>query len=48
MHRARIVAQRRACGPTGGPIAKRMKRISYTGYRFPPKIIRKTVCPPGR
>jgi hypothetical protein len=35
--------QRRACGPTGGPIAKRMRKISYAGYRFPPEIIQQAI-----
>jgi putative transposase len=35
--------QRRACGPTGGPIAKRMQKISYAGYRFPPEIIQQSI-----
>ena len=35
--------QRRACGPTGGPIAKRMQKISYAGYRFPPDSIQQSI-----
>ena len=38
-----IVMQRRACGPTGGPIAKRMQKISYAGYQFPPEIIQQSI-----
>ena len=38
-----IVTQRRACGPTDGPIAKRMQKISYAGYRFPPEIIHQAI-----
>src|SRR5271166_3407384 len=38
-----IVTARRACGPTGGPITKGMKKISYSGYRFPPEIIQKAI-----
>src|SRR5271165_1804869 len=38
-----IVMQRRACGPTDGPIAKRMQKISYAGYRFPPEIIQQAI-----
>jgi len=38
-----IVTQRRACGPTGGPIAKRMQKISYAGSRFPPQIIQQAI-----
>jgi transposase-like protein len=43
MSSAGIVMQRRACGPTGGPIAKRMQKISYAGYRFPPEIIQQSI-----
>jgi putative transposase len=28
-----------SCGPLGYPVANEMKRISYSGYRFPPEII---------
>ena len=38
-----IVTPRRACGPTGGRITKRMKKISYSGYRFPPEIIHQAI-----
>src|ERR1700693_464804 len=38
-----IVTQHRACGPTGRPIAKRMQKISYAGYRFPPEIIQQAM-----
>jgi transposase-like protein len=38
-----IVTLRRACGPSGGPVAKRMKKISYSGYRFPPEIIQQAI-----
>jgi putative transposase len=38
-----IVTQHRACGPTGRPIAKRMQKISYAGYRFPPEIIQQAI-----
>src|SRR5208282_5515618 len=38
-----VVTQRRACGPPGGPIAKRMQKISYSGYRFPPEIIQQAI-----
>jgi hypothetical protein len=34
-----VVTARWACGPAGGRIIKRMKKISYAGYRFPPEII---------
>jgi transposase-like protein len=43
MMRDGIVTQRRACGPTCGPIAKRMQKISYAGYRFPPEIIQQAI-----
>ena len=29
-----IVTPRRACGFIGGPIARRMRKICYGGYRF--------------
>ena len=38
-----VVTQRRACDPTGGPIAKRMQKISYAGYRFPSEIIQQSI-----
>ena len=38
-----IVTQPRACGPTDRPIAKRMQKISYAGYRFPPEIIQQAI-----
>ena len=38
-----IVTARRACGPSGGPITKGMKKISYSGYRFPPEIIHQAI-----
>jgi hypothetical protein len=34
-----VVTPRWACGPAGGRITERMKKISYAGYRFPPEII---------
>jgi hypothetical protein len=33
----------RSCGPFGGSAAKRAKKISYKGYRFPPEIIRHAI-----
>jgi len=33
----------RTCGPSGGPLAKGMKKISYSGFRFPPEIIQQTI-----
>jgi putative transposase len=38
-----IVTPPRACGPAGGPVAKVMKKISYSGYRFPPEIIHQAI-----
>src|SRR5260370_24169382 len=32
-----------SCGSSGGPVANRMKRISYSGYRFPPTIIQQAI-----
>ena len=34
----------RACGPSSDSVAKRMKKISYSGYRFPPVIIQQAIC----
>jgi hypothetical protein len=31
------------CGSSDGPVAKGMKKISYSGYRFPPEIIHQTI-----
>jgi len=31
------------CGSSGCPVANRMKRISYSGYRFPPAIIQQAI-----
>ena len=38
-----IVTSLRACGPAGGSVAKGMKKISYSGYRFPPEIIQQAI-----
>ena len=38
-----IVTALRACGPSGVPIARGMKKISYAGYRFPPEIIQQAI-----
>jgi len=38
-----IVTAIRACGLAGGQVAKRMKKISYKGYRFPPEIIQHAI-----
>jgi putative transposase len=38
-----VVTARRACGPAGGRITERMKKISYAGYRFPPEIIHQAI-----
>jgi transposase-like protein len=32
-----------SCGSCGRPVANRMKRISYSGYRFPPVIIQQAI-----
>ena len=32
-----------ACGSAGGRITERMKKISYSGYRFPPEIIHQAI-----
>ena len=32
------------CSSFGGSVAKAMKRISYSGYRFPPEIIHQAIC----
>jgi hypothetical protein len=34
-----FVTPPRACGILSSPVAKRMKKISYRGYRFSPEII---------
>jgi transposase-like protein len=33
----------RSCGSSGCPVANRMKRISYSGYRFPRTIIQQAI-----
>src|SRR6202045_3222841 len=38
-----IVTPPWACGTLGSPVAKRMKKISYSGYRFPPEIIHQAI-----
>jgi putative transposase len=38
-----VVTAFRACGLSGGPVAKGMKKISYKGYRFPPEIIQQSI-----
>jgi hypothetical protein len=42
-HSIGIVTAPRACGPPGGPVAKVMKKISYSGYRFPPEIVQQAI-----
>src|SRR5471030_1057057 len=42
-HSIGIVTAPRACGPPGGPVAKGMKKISYSRYRFPPEIIQQAI-----
>src|SRR3984885_7456293 len=43
MRGAGIVTPPWACGTLGSPVAKRMKKISYSGYRFPPEIIHQAI-----
>ena len=38
-----FVTPPRACGVLSSPVAKRMKKISYSGYRFPPEIIHQAI-----
>src|ERR1700685_452716 len=38
-----IVTPPRACGPAGGPVAERMKKISYAGFRFPLEVIHQEI-----
>jgi hypothetical protein len=38
-----VVTPLRTCGSTGGSVAKGMKKISYSGYRFPPEIIHQAI-----
>jgi putative transposase len=38
-----IVTLPRACGILSSRLAKRMKKISYSGYRFPPEIIHQAI-----
>ena len=38
-----VVTPRWACGPTRGRITERMKKISYSGYRFPAEIIHQAI-----
>ena len=38
-----VVTPSWACGPTRGRITERMKKISYSGYRFPPEIIQQAI-----
>src|SRR5271169_1977523 len=37
------LSRRRACSPTRGRITERMKKISYSGYRFPPEVIHQAI-----
>src|SRR5450631_1768837 len=39
----RAFTARWACGPSGGSVAKGMKKISYSRYRFPPEIIQQVI-----
>src|SRR6202451_3169837 len=38
-----VVTARWACSPAGGRITERMKKISYSGYRFPPEVIHQAI-----
>ena len=38
-----VPTARWACGPVGGRITERMKKISYAGHRFPPEIIHQAI-----
>ena len=38
-----VVTPSWACGPTRDRITERMKKISYSGYRFPPEIIHQAI-----
>ena len=38
-----IVTQHPACGTLGSPLAERMTKISYAGYRFPPEVIHQAI-----
>ena len=38
-----IVTAILVCGLAGGSVAKGMKKISYSGYRFPPEIIQQAI-----
>jgi transposase-like protein len=41
--RTGIVTRFRACGPSGGSVAKAMQKVSYSGYRFRPEIIQQAI-----
>ena len=38
-----IVTALEACGTLSSPVVKRMTKISYRGYRFPPEIIQQAI-----
>jgi putative transposase len=38
-----VVTELRACGTLGIPLAKRLTKISYARYRFPPEIIHRAI-----
>ena len=41
---ARVLSRRLGtCDLLGGPVARRMKKIDYDGYRFPPAIIQQAI-----
>ena len=43
VYSAGIVTQPPACGTLGSRLAKRMTKISYAGYRFPPEVIHQAI-----
>jgi DDE domain len=42
-HSQGVVTPSCGCGPTRSRITERMKKISYSGYRFPPEIIHQAI-----
>jgi transposase-like protein len=40
---ARALSRASSLRPSGGPLAKVMKKISYSGYRFPPEIVQHAI-----
>ena len=39
-----VVTALEACGALCSPVVQRMKKIAYSGYRFPPEIIEQARC----